>query len=113
MVEGPGATRNSRKVQPAIGYTVESVEQRNLQENYETVIDYSINMSVDGFDPSAVMGAIVEKPDEMISDAILEDDRFPGDGNIIKIEGLHRSQVHPKRIVSTLTRDELEAVVSS
>ena len=49
----------------------------------------------------------------MISDAILEDDRFPGDGNIIKIEGLHRSQVHPKRIVSTLTRDELEAVVSS
>ncbi|CAJ1952861.1 unnamed protein product [Cylindrotheca closterium] len=215
MVEGPGATRNSRKVQPAIGYTVESVGQEHLQEKLqdkclaevisvgkevfllftsnregedsqegETALRLHFGMSGclylyqddigtnsiptwrrntpsslkiylvspddpisrmcletkdstsnllsarvarskvmrlskrdvcgDGFDPLAVMDAIVNKrSDAIISDAILDQDRFPGVGNIIKIEGLHRSKVHPKRIVSTLTRDELQAVVSS
>lgn len=214
MVEGPGATRNRRKVQSAIGYTVESVEQHHLQEKIqnrclaevisvgkevfllfanhddedsavgaialrlhfgmngclyvhndggrtssippwrrnnasslkihlvspddptsrmclETKDSTNTFLSVrvarskvarlsnrdvcgDGFDPLAVMDAIAEKrSDAMISDAILDQERFPGVGNIIKIEGLHRSKVHPKRIVSTLTKDELQAIVLS
>ena len=47
----------------------------------------------------------------MISDAILDQERFPGVGNIIKIEGLHRAKVHPKRLVSTLTPEELDDVI--
>jgi formamidopyrimidine-DNA glycosylase len=43
----------------------------------------------------------------MIADVVLDQDKFPGVGNIIKIEGLHRAGVHPRRIVSTLSLDEL------
>jgi formamidopyrimidine-DNA glycosylase len=64
------------------------------------------------FDPDAVLEAILEKRSTaMISDAVLDQERFPGVGNIIKIEGLHRSRIHPRRIVSTLSREELKSVI--
>lgn len=68
----------------------------------------------DNFDPDAVINAVTEKrATAIISDAILDQERFPGVGNIIKIEGLHRSKVHPRRQVSSLSKDELGAIVSN
>eukprot|EP00584_Thalassiosira_punctigera_P008904 CAMPEP_0172545136 /NCGR_PEP_ID=MMETSP1067-20121228/15136_1 /TAXON_ID=265564 ORGANISM="Thalassiosira punctigera, Strain Tpunct2005C2" /NCGR_SAMPLE_ID=MMETSP1067 /ASSEMBLY_ACC=CAM_ASM_000444 /LENGTH=451 /DNA_ID=CAMNT_0013331825 /DNA_START=159 /DNA_END=1511 /DNA_ORIENTATION=- len=47
----------------------------------------------------------------IISDALLNQDIFPGVGNIIKIESLHRSKIDPRRIVSTLADAELRRIV--
>lgn len=47
----------------------------------------------------------------MIADVVLDQDCFPGVGNIIKIEGLHDARVHPKRTVSSLSNEELRAVI--
>jgi len=215
MVEGPGATRNGRKLKSAVGYAVDHVEQAHLQEKLQgrllvdvisvgkevfllfanqkrdedvpedevalrlhfgmngclslhnrgegasafapwrrrTVSSLKIcfvspsnlasrmcletkdsnanflsarvarskvtrlarrDVCGDDFDPAAVLDAIVEKRgNSLISDAILDQERFPGVGNIIKIEGLHKAKVHPKRVVSTLTQDELQAVISN
>ena len=46
-----------------------------------------------------------------ISDAILHQEIFPGVGNIIKIESLHRSQVDPRRKVGGLSDAELRRIV--
>lgn len=46
-----------------------------------------------------------------ISDALLNQDIFPGVGNIIKIESLHRSLVDPRKIVNTLSDQELRRIV--
>ena len=46
-----------------------------------------------------------------ICDAILNQDMYPGVGNIIKVEGLHRARVDPRRAVSSLGDDELRRVV--
>ena len=68
------------------------------------------------FEPLAVLESILEKKKRsasvMVCDALLDQERFPGVGNIIKIEGLHRAGVHPRRLVETLSRDELLKTIS-
>jgi formamidopyrimidine-DNA glycosylase len=61
----------------------------------------------DKFDPNAVLEALRTRSSAMISDAVLDQNRFPGVGNIIKIEGLHLARVHPRRIMSSLSDQEL------
>lgn len=46
-----------------------------------------------------------------ISDALLHQHIFPGVGNIIKVESLHRSLVDPRRRVSDLSDAELRRIV--
>jgi formamidopyrimidine-DNA glycosylase len=59
------------------------------------------------FDSETVLESIQKRSLDMIADVVLDQDKFPGVGNIIKIEGLHKAGVHPRRIVSTLSLDEL------
>ena len=47
----------------------------------------------------------------IISDALLNQDIYPGVGNIIKIEGLHLSKVDPRRRVSSLTDGEVRRII--
>lgn len=46
-----------------------------------------------------------------ISDALLHQEIFPGVGNIIKIESLHRARIDPRRQVSSLSDIELRRIV--
>jgi formamidopyrimidine-DNA glycosylase len=63
------------------------------------------------FDCNSVVQAIRTRPTAMICDAILDQNRFPGVGNVIKIEGLHAAKVNIKRLVQDLSTDELKSVV--
>ena len=47
----------------------------------------------------------------IISDALLNQDIYPGVGNIIKIEALHLSRVDPRRRVSSLTDGEVRRII--
>jgi len=46
-----------------------------------------------------------------ISDAILNQSLFPGIGNIIKIESLHRAKIDPRRILASLSDEELKELI--
>lgn len=46
-----------------------------------------------------------------ISDALLNQEIFPGVGNIIKIESLHRSKIDPRRMVNNITDIELRRLI--
>lgn len=63
------------------------------------------------FDPIDVLESLQTKNTKMICDALLDQDRFPGVGNIIKIEGLHGAGVHPRRLVKDMSRDELRSTI--
>jgi len=64
------------------------------------------------FDSKAVLDSIIEKrSNAMICDALLDQDRFPGVGNIIKIEALHQANIHPRRLVENLTHGELMSTI--
>lgn len=68
----------------------------------------------DNFCEDSVLAAILQQATPvMICDAILNQDRFPGVGNIIKVEALHEARIHPKRFVSDLSESELRQVIRS
>ena len=48
----------------------------------------------------------------IISDAILNQNYFPGVGNIIKIESLHKAKVDPRRFTSALSDLELRQIIA-
>ena len=50
-------------------------------------------------------------PTLMICDALLNQDLFPGVGNIIKVESLHRGKVDPRTPVRTMSDGEIRRVV--
>lgn len=63
------------------------------------------------FDATAVLESICRKQDSMICDALLDQELFPGVGNIIKIESLHRAGIHPRRLVKSLSKMELDQTI--
>lgn len=104
--------------------------------------------NTNAFDREAVRKALRTRPQAMISDALLDQNRFPGVGtyekeasfffevaitahpytihqyslyhcyllrvgNIIKMEGLHRARIHPKRSVENLADEELLCLIDA
>ena len=52
------------------------------------------------------------KPSTIISDILLNQNILPGIGNVIKVEGMHEARIHPQRTLQSLSRSELEDVIS-
>ena len=48
-----------------------------------------------------------------ISDVLLDQNIFPGVGNIIKVEGLHAASIHPKQTASSIHDDQLLVLIDS
>ncbi len=65
----------------------------------------------DLFNAQDAFTSIRQSGDCIVSDVLLNQDIFPGVGNIIKIESLHRSKIDPRRMVSTLTDVELRRII--
>lgn len=63
------------------------------------------------FDPAAVLQAMKTRPNCMLSDVLLDQNRYPGVGNIIKVEGLHRAQLHPKKKIKDCSEADLKRVI--
>ncbi len=47
----------------------------------------------------------------IISDVILDQNIFPGVGNIIKVEALHQSGINPKQMASTIPDEKLNSLI--
>lgn len=47
----------------------------------------------------------------VIADRLLDQDAFPGVGNIIKIEALHRAGIHPQQLVQHLNEQQLKCLI--
>lgn len=64
------------------------------------------------FNAQVVFRAMRESGNHMIvSDALLDQEIFPGVGNIIKVESLHKSGIDPRRSVGSLADAELRRLV--
>jgi formamidopyrimidine-DNA glycosylase len=65
----------------------------------------------DKFNSAIVMDTILQRPNAIISDVILDQARFPGVGNVIKIEALHRSHINPQDLVRYLSEDDISRII--
>jgi len=79
----------------------------NLDEWY----DWSADVMNDRWNPHKARKKLKEMPDELVADALLDQDLFAGVGNIIKNEVLFRIRVHPETRVGALPPRKLTELI--
>lgn len=87
--------------------SVKLVETADLDELY----DWSADVMNDQWDPKRARKKLKAVPDELVADALLDQDIFAGVGNIIKNEVLFRIRVHPESRVGALPSAKLTAMI--
>jgi endonuclease-8 len=85
-----------------------SCSVRIVEADAETVYDFSSDVLSDTWDPGKAEAKLAMIPDELVCDALLEQDIFSGIGNIIKNEVLYRIRIHPESLTGNLPPEKLK-----
>lgn len=91
-----------------------STTPRSARMKYQRLADHDVcgpYFSKDAVFQTLFSHRHQNKQPKNISDAILDQALFPGVGNIIKVESLHRAQIDPRRFLSSLSEDELHSLI--
>ncbi|OMQ13169.1 DNA-formamidopyrimidine glycosylase family protein [[Flexibacter] sp. ATCC 35103] len=64
------------------------------------------------WDPKKAKDSLDKTPNEMICDAILDQNIFSGVGNIIKNEVLYRCRIHPESLIGKIPSEKLYELIS-
>ena len=73
--------------------------------------NWSEDVMNEEWNPAAAKGKLLNSPDKLACDALLEQDIFSGVGNIIKNEVLYRIHIHPEAKVGNLPPDKLDEMI--
>lgn len=82
-----------------------------IEEDLDDVYDWSADVMSDAWDPKAARKKLLEAPDMLCCDALLNQQIFSGVGNIIKNEVLYRIGVQPQSTIGSLPRAKLTAMI--
>ncbi len=82
-----------------------------LEDNADAIYDWSADVMNDAWDPKKARKKLKEVPEEMVCDALLEQDIFSGVGNIIKNEVLYRIRVHPESRIGALPKKKTDEML--
>lgn len=75
------------------------------------VYDWSADVMNDNWNPKKAKAKMLEAPDKMICDTLLEQDIFSGVGNIIKNEVLYRVRVHPESETGKIPTKKINEII--
>ena len=73
-----------------------------LEGDVNSHYDFSVDVMNDEWNPKNAKAKLKDVPDNLVCDALLEQNIFSGVGNIIKNEVLYRLRIHPESIVGQL-----------
>ncbi|RZJ65930.1 MAG: endonuclease [Flavobacterium sp.] len=82
-----------------------------VEGKVEDDYDFAADIMGDKWDARKAKRRLNEIPDEMICDALLEQDIFSGSGNIIKTEVLYRARVHPESKTSKIPAAKMKNIL--
>ncbi|SFH75179.1 endonuclease-8 [Planctomicrobium piriforme] len=82
-----------------------------LEEDLDAIYDWTADVMSEQWDANAAKVKLLERPRQLICDALLDQDLFAGSGNIIKNEVLFRIRVHPKTEIGALPPRKLGQLV--
>lgn len=83
-----------------------------LEGNIELYYDWSEDVMNENWDPKAAEKKLAKIPNQMICDALLDQNIFSGVGNIIKNEVLYITYIHPESLVGKIPSERLSEVVN-
>jgi endonuclease-8 len=84
---------------------------RYIEGDLDDEYDWRADVMSDAWDPKVTLRKLRRMPNELICDALLDQDVFAGVGNIIKNEVLFRVRVHPQSKVGALPAATLRTLV--
>jgi len=82
-----------------------------LEGDINTNYSWDEDVMNDGWNPAKAKATLLEKPDKLACDALLEQDIFSGVGNIIKNEVLYRVHVHPEAKVGNIPSEKMDEMI--
>jgi len=82
-----------------------------LEGNVNLHYDWSADVMNEDWNPKSAKKKLKKIPEQMICDALLDQDIFAGVGNIIKNEVLYRTYVHPESLVSKVPSAILKTMI--
>jgi endonuclease-8 len=82
-----------------------------LEGDLDTIYDWSVDVMSDSWDAKAAKQKLLQCPNMLVCDALLDQTLFAGSGNIIKNEVLFRIKVHPKSKVGALPARKLNEMI--
>ena len=83
-----------------------------LEGDINQYYDFSEDVMNEKWDPKKAKQSLDKNPDEMICDAILDQNIFSGVGNIIKNEVLYRCKIHPESLVGKIPQKDLKRIIN-
>src|SRR5690606_843194 len=85
---------------------------RFIDEPLDAVYDWQADVMPDAWNPALTLERLRAAPDTRVCDALLDQDIFAGEGNIIKNEVQYRIHVHPLSTVSARPAAALRDLVA-
>ena len=82
-----------------------------LEGDIDSLYDWSGDVMNNAWNPRKARKKLKEQPEELVADALLDQDIFAGVGNIIKNEVLFRIRVHPESQIGALSPRKLGELI--
>lgn len=82
-----------------------------LEGNINSHYNWSEDVMNENWDPVQAKQNLLKTPNQMICDALLNQDIFSGVGNIIKNEALYRTKIHPESLVGKIPETDLNTII--
>ncbi|HEY3371828.1 MAG TPA: DNA-formamidopyrimidine glycosylase family protein [Prolixibacteraceae bacterium] len=82
-----------------------------LEGDVNSHYDFSSDVMNYAWDPKKAKAKLKMVPDELVCDALLEQDIFSGVGNIIKNEVLYRIHIHPESKIGKLPGQKIKELI--
>jgi endonuclease-8 len=109
----------SREIKPRLSLEFVNREKLNfytsavriIEEPLDEVYDWSADIMAEKWDTRGVRKKLKDIPGVLISDALMNQDIFPGLGNIIKNEVLYRTQIHPKSVTGKIPPKKMNDLI--
>jgi endonuclease-8 len=83
-----------------------------LPLNANELYDWQADVLSDEWDPKKAKKKLKAVPNEMICDALLDQQIFSGVGNIIKNEVLYRIKLHPENLIKNVPTTKISALIN-
>lgn len=104
-------TKSEKQIRFGFKTQDSSIYFYNCAVNFTNNVTFKGQDILDTFYNVEMIANMIKDLKTSIGDLLLDQDLFPGVGNIIRVEGLFRSRVHPASVVKNIPREKIYEII--